>query len=59
VQTRSQDLHPESKLARSVIPACVLAPVATVGGCESKCGGSVYAEGTNPTSATESVANRS
>ena len=26
VQTRSQDLHPESKLARSVIPACVLAP---------------------------------
>ena len=48
VQTRSQHFHFESKLARSVIPACVLAPVATVNGRESRGGGGVYAEGHQP-----------
>ena len=44
MQTRSQNFNPESKFARPVIPACVLAPVATVGGSESRSGGGAYAE---------------
>ena len=48
VQTRSQDFHLEPKLAGSVIPARVLAPIATVGGRESRGGGGVYAERHQP-----------
>ena len=48
VQARSQDFNLEANLARSVIPARVLAPVATVGGRESRSGSGVYAEGHQP-----------